>query len=370
MARFLFYDDKLINLLLEEEKPSGGAAVQALGWIQGLSEKGQEVYVMTDPASPGAIKPACRHIRLVPGFDQKKGIRWIRWVYYRLPHLYRQIRHVRPDYLYQGIPGWTSFLLGLICQQLHIKYVLRVSNDFLVDERFYQNYSRTHRFFQNLGFQLSDAILCQNEYQLKRIRQAYPRKEAYKISNPVYLNTAGAGDSAPTKKYIAWLGLFQYQKNLPLLYEIAQLLPGETFLVAGKELAKADAQTHEYQDKLRQLPNVQFAGFLQRDQVLPFLAGARYLLNTSHYEGFSNTFLEAMSVGTPILSSEKVNPDGILSAHRLGIVYRDAADLQSQLSGMSPQDYQHLSDNVRHYVTEHHHYTTLAGRLMNLLHAN
>ena len=80
MARFLFYDDKLINLLLEEEKPSGGAAVQALGWIQGLSEKGQEVYVMTDTASPEAIKPACRHIRLVPGFDQKKGIRWIRWV--------------------------------------------------------------------------------------------------------------------------------------------------------------------------------------------------------------------------------------------------------------------------------------------------
>jgi glycosyltransferase involved in cell wall biosynthesis len=370
MARFLFYDDKLINLLLEEEKPSGGSAVQALGWIQGLSEKGQEVFVMTDTAASGVIKPACRHIRLVPLFDQKKGIRWIRWVYYRLPHIYRQIRHIKPDYLYQGIPGWTSFLLGLICHQLHIKYVLRISNDFLVDERFYRNYSRTHRFFQNLGFKLSDAILCQNEYQLSCIQQAYPGKEAYKISNPVYLSPAALADSSQPKAYIAWLGLFQYQKNLPLLYEIARLLPGETFLVAGKELAKADAQTHEYLGKLRQLPNVAFAGFLQRDQVLPFLAGAKYLLNTSHYEGFSNTFLEAMSVGTPILSSEKVNPDGILSQNRLGIVYRDAADLQSQLSGLSARDYQDLSANVRQYVTEHHHYTTLAGRLMSLLHAN
>jgi hypothetical protein len=36
MAKFLFYDDKIINLMVREEKPTGGAAVQAYGWMQPL----------------------------------------------------------------------------------------------------------------------------------------------------------------------------------------------------------------------------------------------------------------------------------------------------------------------------------------------
>jgi glycosyltransferase involved in cell wall biosynthesis len=370
MAKFLFYDDKIINLLLQDEKPSGGSAVQALGWIHGLSEKGQDVYVMTNAAPAGAIKEACKEIKLVPMFEAHKGIRWLRWLYYRVPHINKEIKHVRPDYLYQGIPGWTSFFLGLICYQLKIKYVLRVSNDFLVDDRFYNSYSRTHRFFQNLGFKLSDSILCQNEYQLNIIKNEFPEKKAFKISNPVYLKPTEGYDDIQAKTYIAWLGLFQYQKNLKLLFEIASLLPGESFMVAGKELSTIDPESRVYLQKLQQLANVKFTGFLHRDQVLPFLAKAKFLLNTSHYEGFSNTFLEAMSVATPVITSQHVNPDGIISNNKIGLVYQDAADLQQQHRALTPETYKSLSDNAMAYVFEHHNYKTLASRLINFLNTN
>jgi glycosyltransferase involved in cell wall biosynthesis len=370
MARFLFYDDKIINILLREELPSGGAAVQALGWIHGLAEKGQDVYVLTNPAPREALKEGCEHLQLLPLYDEQKGIRWLRWVYYRLPYIYRKIKEVKPDYLYQGTPGWSSFLLGLICQLLGIKYVVRISNDFLLDDRFYKNYGRVHGYFQKLGFKLSYYILCQNEYQFSKIRQEFPGKKAFKISNPIFLKRVEKTDPIQAKEYIAWLGLFQYQKNLKLLYEIAQLLPDEQFAVAGKELPNVDADTKAYLEKLKKLPNVTFIGFLHRDQVLPFLAKAKFLLNTSHYEGFSNTFLEAMSVGTPIITSQKVNPDAIISTYQLGIVYQDAADLQRQHQSLTPQAYKDLSANVLHYVQEHHHYTTLAGRLISLLNDN
>jgi glycosyltransferase involved in cell wall biosynthesis len=239
-----------------------------------------------------------------------------------------------------------------------------------VDDRFYKNYSKAHRFFQKLGFKLTYSILCQNEYQLNIIKQEYPDKKAFKISNPVYLTPAEGTDLMQAKEYIAWLGLFQYQKNLKLLFEIAQLLPAEQFVVAGKELPTIDPDTQRYLEKLQKLPNVKFTGFLHREQVLPFLAKAKFLLNTSHYEGFSNTFLEAMSVGTPILTSDKVNPDAIISKYNLGIVYRDAADLQQQHQAITPQVYQDLSGNVITYVLEHHHYKTLAGKLISLLNNN
>jgi glycosyltransferase involved in cell wall biosynthesis len=367
MARFLFFDDKIINILLKDEKPSGGAAVQAYGWIRGLSEAGQEVYVLTNTSHNGPIKEECKEIKLVPMYDKQKGLRLLRWAYYRLPHIYQKIKQIRPHYLYQGVPSWTSFFIGLMCRQLGVKYIMRISNDYLLDDRFYKNYSKTHRYFLRLGFRLSYCILCQNEYQLSIIQKDFPGKRAVKIANPVSINIPDAPEAMESRKYIAWLGLYQYQKNMPLLYEIALKLKGEQFLIAGKESSKCDTETQNYLEKLKALPNVSFAGFLQRDEVLPFLSGAKFLLNTSHYEGFSNTFLEAMSVGTPIISSTNVNPDGFITANQIGLVYKDSSDLQHQYEALNPLRYQQLSENAMHYVVENHDYRSLAKRLLNIL---
>jgi glycosyltransferase involved in cell wall biosynthesis len=122
--------------------------------------------------------------------------------------------------------------------------------------------------------------------------------------------------------------------------------------------------------QLKQLPNVRFVGFLERDQVLPYLAKAKFLLNTSHYEGFSNTFLEAMSVGTPIITSENVNPDHIITKHKLGIVYKDVPDLQQQYASLSPEKYEVLSGNAFQYVVQQHDYKLLSRQLLSLLSVN
>lgn len=367
MARFLFYDDQIINILLKEEQPSGGAAVQAYGWIQGLLALGHEVYVMTDMSRMGPLKEECAGIKFIPTFDYAKGIRWFRWLYYRIPYLYRTLKKVKPDYLYKGIPSWHSFVIGLICQQLGIRFIQRISNDFLIDERFLKNHSRAHRKFQQMGMQLSDYILCQNEYQFSTLHRQFPNKAVKKIANPIYLQPATAIPGEPRRDYIAWLGLFQYQKNLKLLYQIACLLPQEQFLIAGKKSWDADAETLHYLDKLSDLPNVRFHGFIKRDQVLPFLAKAKYLLNTSHYEGFSNTFLEAMVIGTPILTHAHVNPDSIISNFRLGIVYADAADLVAQLAQMAPAAYARMSANALEYVAARHDYRPLTKELVGFL---
>ena len=367
MAKFLFYDDKIINILIKDEKPSGGAAVQAYGWIRGLAAAGQDVKVLTNVSQHEVLKEACKHFQLIPLYDRKKGIRWLRWVYYRLPYIYKQIKQAKPDFLYQGIPGWQSFLLGMICYQLDIKYILRISNDYLLDDRFYEKNSRTHRYFQRKGIELAYCVLCQNDYQLNIIKKEFPDKKAFKIPNPYFSDHKKWAIEPGSKKYIAWLGLYQYQKNLKLLYQIACILKDEQFLIAGKEGTTCDRETHEYLQKLKQLPNVQFAGFLKREQVLPFLSKAKFLLNTSHYEGFSNTFLEAMSVGTPILTSQKVNPDAIITRYQLGIVYNDAQDLQEQLSSVTPDRYEVMSLDVRYYVAQQHDYIRLSKKLVHLL---
>lgn len=53
MAKFLFYDEMIINILAKDERPSGGAAVQAYGWIRGLLDAGEEINVLTDVSKIG-----------------------------------------------------------------------------------------------------------------------------------------------------------------------------------------------------------------------------------------------------------------------------------------------------------------------------
>jgi glycosyltransferase involved in cell wall biosynthesis len=293
----------------------------------------------------------------------------VRWLSYRLPYLYQTLKRNKPDYFYEGIPCWTSFLFGIICRRLKIKYILRISNDCFLDERAYKSRSRLHLFFQRLGMKLSYCILCQNNYQFNIVKKEFPDKKVIKISNPVLLNGETYSNDIQSKKYIAWLGIYQYQKNIPLLYEIASLLKDEEFLIAGREHPKCDEGTRYFLYKLAQLPNVKFAGFLERDQVLSFFSKAKYLLNTSHYEGFSNTFLEAMSVATPIITSEKVNPDNIISSHNLGIVFKDPADLQKRFSSVTPAIYKGMSKNVLEYI-EQHDYKVLSKKLLSMLSSN
>jgi len=322
---------------------------------------------MTDNIKNDVLKEECKSIRLVPMYDTGKGIRWLRWLYYRIPYTYKQIKTVKPDYLYLSIPAWTTFLIGIMCRMLNIKVIQRISNDNIIDVRFRKNHSAINHFFLFQGFRVSHHILCQNNFQLHGIKKMFPAKSAIKISNPLYLKAPELGNTHLPGSYIAWLGIYRSQKNLKLLYQIASLLKKEQFIVAGKESVNCDEETSEYLEKLKNLPNVKFNGYLQRTQILPFLANARFLLNTSHYEGFSNTFLESLSVGTPVLSGVNVNPDSIISKNNLGIIYNDVFDLCKQYASVTPELYQLMSEQAKEYVARNHGYRLLAQRLLRYL---
>lgn len=118
---------------------------------------------------------------------------------------------------------------------------------------------------------------------------------------------------------------------------------------------------------MRQLPNVEFVGYLSRNELIDFLGNAKFLINTSHYEGFSNTFQEAMVCGTPILTTENVNPDQIVQKFNIGFVYSNPVDLSSKLNQLSEKEYDKMSNNCTCYVEDYHNNKTLAKRLVDFL---
>ncbi|SMD46296.1 Glycosyltransferase involved in cell wall bisynthesis [Aquiflexum balticum DSM 16537] len=367
MAKFLFTETAVMELIATEGGASGGAAVQTLMWMEGLHHIGHEIFLAKRENDLRPIKPEYQKFHLVSTFNSEKGIKKIRWATYRLPKFYKALKKVKPDFLYESVPGWNSYITALFCKMLGIKHVIRISNDNLLDKRLKNTASTSHQFFLILGLKWSDYILAQNEYQLRKLKKKFPKKPIVKFYNPIKINPEFLSAKKEMKGYFTWIANFRYQKNLKLLYQIATLLPDEEFKIAGVPTKHYDEESKKYVDKLQKLDNVYFMGKLNRSEILPFLANAKFLINTSRYEGFSNTFLEAMNSGTPIISSNLVNPDQIIEKYNLGLIYTDEIALIQKLKNLEMEDYQNMSFSCINYLNQNHDHLLLSKKLVKFL---
>ncbi|WP_157198635.1 glycosyltransferase [Mariniradius saccharolyticus] len=291
----------------------------------------------------------------------------LRYLYYRFPKLLKALREIKPDFVIESIPAWTAPFHAVLCKIAGSKQVIRIANDNMLDERIKLTHSTFEQIFISLGFRYCNYIMTQNTYQSQRLKMKYPGQKVIQLINPTVLDKAFLTPKKSPKGYIAWVANFRYQKNLKLLFEIAKLLQHEEFLVAGAPMYPLDQETANYLPKLETLPNVKFVGTIPRDGIMDFFKGAKFLLNTSRYEGFSNTFLEAMCTGTPILSNSNVNPDGIISSYMLGYIYSDPPSLLKLLDGLDHMVYSNLSKNCVKYLNEKHDHLTLGKKLLDFL---
>ena len=69
--------------------------------------------------------------------------------------------------------------------------------------------------------------------------------------------------------------------------------------------------------EIQALPNLEYYGELSQDQVNMHLSHGHILVNTSRYEGFSNTFVQAWMRKVPVVSLN-VDPDQILVREKIG----------------------------------------------------
>jgi len=115
--------------------------------------------------------------------------------------------------------------------------------------------------------------------------------------------------------------MLRQPKRPDLLIEIARRTPAVRYLVCGgPTLFFSPAERSErLVEAMRAQPNIEFLGRVAPERAQHIIANAAVLLSTSDAEGFPNTFLEAWSSGTPVVSLT-IDPDGIIEQHRLGTV--------------------------------------------------
>ncbi|MCD4731510.1 MAG: glycosyltransferase [Bacteroidales bacterium] len=366
MPKILFLDFEISKLFHDQSFKAGGSTIQIYSWIKGLTAQKYRVGIFdSDNVYQGKYG---KYIDKLNMYNRNYGIPMFRWVYYRMPWLLKEIKRYRPDYIYQSCAGFSTAIGALISTVLKIPLIYRAANDIDSDERI-KKLSLHSYWGYKWGINHANYILCQNQYQYNNFVKRFPPQKIAIVHNPFYMLQENIPYIQKTEgKYIAWVGLFQYQKNLMGLYCVAKHLPGFSFLIAGCSIPNGGQETEHAKKKLETLSNVKFVGYLSRKHIRAFLSKAMALLNTSHYEGFSNTFLEALSVGTPVITTRKVDPDHIIERNHLGSVCESISDLPETIREfISLDSMDSIRTNCINYVKKYHDPVKLARTMIRFL---
>ena len=367
--RLLFFDLALPYLLRDAEYPVGGWAIQLKHLLDGLAKTGHHAGVLT---WKGAIDyaGASSGYELVETYDKSRGIRKLRLFYYFIPSLVSAARSFGPDVIVQSCSGIDTAILAFVARRLGVPFVHRIACDTDTDGRYRLYLNGYERVAFRYGLRNADLVICQNEYQLFRIREAFPRKSARILHNAVPVSNAGElPRSRAERSYVAWVGVFKRQKNLGVLLRTAERCPNVEFRVAGTPPPKMDEETAGWLESLGKLQNVRLAGYLTRAELPAFLEGAVALLSTSDFEGFSNSFLEAFVAGTPVVARAAVDPDSIIARNALGFVARDEEELAPcirRIWDLPETPFLKMAQACRSFVAERHAPTSKALELVDI----
>jgi len=210
--------------------------------------------------------------------------------------LFRAMRRADADvYVYRGHPKKAG-VVGLFARILDRKFVYNVSND----SNLSINYDDMPRQWQWLFRRVLDrnhAVIAQTEHQQHRLR------ERFDVTATVVPNGyPPADDEAPAdREFVLWVGrLDPEQKRPDLFLDCAAACPDIQFRLVG---VKTDEDCYErVRTRSESLANAEFLGPVSPNEIHNLYRDAIALVNTSRYEGFPNTFLEAWRFGTPVVS--------------------------------------------------------------------
>ena len=368
--RILFFDFNIPYLIKDNEFPVGGFTIQLSNWIIGLGERKEDVGVLSwEGANDYAGKPT--NFSLVDTYNPKEGIKILKYFYLYIPKLISGARKFKPDVMIQACSGVNTGIIAFVAGRLGVPFVYRVANDMDVDGRCHERLRGYEKHAYYYGLNKAAAILCQNDYQYDCLKKKYPDKALFKIHNPFDIRKV-LEERKPRcdRNYVAWLGVFQRQKNMQLLLTVASKLPHIHFKIAGMPGKTLDQDTESAISALKQLPNVSFAGYVKRTEILEFLNNAFCLLSTSHYEGFSNAFLESFAAGTPVICPSRIDPDKLIGTFGLGHTSKsddELAGLVDKLHEMDATSYEQLSSLCSGFLLDNFSPSVKAEQLVDSL---
>ena len=215
-------------------------------------------------------------------------------IFLRIKELKRILKNQEPDYVISLGLGYQYLILGNLLNKY--KFILSERNapQFFYNwyEKIYVKYSYKKAY--RVVFQTEDA----KQYFGKNLE-----KKSKVIANPITSSIPNPYDGVREKRIVAVNRLSQ-QKNLFMLLRamkrVFDIFPEYILEIYGK--GEQQEELEKYAKELKIFDNVKFMG--QKANVQKYIVNAGVFVSSSDYEGMSNSMLEAMAIGLPVVCTD------------------------------------------------------------------
>ncbi|HUW20445.1 MAG TPA: glycosyltransferase family 4 protein [Sedimentisphaerales bacterium] len=166
---------------------------------------------------------------------------------------------------------------------------------------------------------------------------------------------------------ILWVGRDAEVKRPRRFLELARKMPDRQFTMICQSL-NHDRNYADLMAEAAEVKNLQFISHVPFDRIERYFERALVFVNTSEWEGFPNTFIQACMCATPILSLN-VNPDGFLDKYGCGFCCKgDSRQLIDLLRFLLQENrYIDFGRKAREYAEQNHDIAAIAEKYKHLL---
>lgn len=360
----------LILHLAHWDQLLGGAEQQLKYLANYLLNKGYEVHIISLKQNDKPLEKTelISHLipyRPIPGTFGQTFFRFKRI-------LSKKIKEINPDILItRGFTSWAGISADIAKKnkRKHLHFIAS-DNEVLRDEKEISK----RRFFNKVElkyylkvFNGHTKIISQNSFQRKTVLAKY------NIKSEIITQAAPIPQSVNFNKayhfiQIVWVAnlkpLKQPEKYLKIV-EHFKTNDSIKFLMIGRDLGNKYQHLLQTQDEN---PNFDYLGEQTNEEVNKILEKSHILINTSDYEGFSNTFVQAWMRGVVVVSLNS-NPDNILTERGIGYISHNYKQLIIDLGQLISNKELMLnkSEKSKAYSIANHSNKKIHKQILNLL---
>ena len=295
---------------------AGGIERQQSMMARWFAQRGYSVSMITwdEGYEDGMVEEG---VRLYKTCQRSSGFRGVRFIFPRWVSLVRALNKANADLYYYNCGDLGLGQIALWARNKNAKVVFSVASDPDCNPDLPVLNSLRERRLYRYGLHHADKIIVQTVKQKHMLMQGFSL-ESDVIKMPFEgFSSQQLSSSVINKNRVLWVGRISPEKRLDWLLDVAGKLPDIEFDVVGAPNSDSGYATNLI-DRMGRMRNVSYHGRVAHHEVVEFYKESALLCCTSEFEGFPNTFLEAWSMGLPVVSS--VDPDGLVSGRGLGLV--------------------------------------------------
>ncbi len=307
----------------------GGAEVQQVLLAKALARKNYRVsFISFDFGQPDdcvidgvSVYKICK-----PG----EGLPVLKFAHPFLSSLWRALNAANASILYQRSASRLTGLVSAYAKRNRSGFIYAGAHDtdFIPGQELMP--SMRDKLLYRYGLRNADTVVVQSPHQAKLLESAYG-------ASGTLIGSCCVQPSEPSVAKdidVLWVGTFRSWKRPELFIELAKACPERQFAMIGGPASDEPSPYLEAQEAAKSIDNLQLNGFMPYAQTETYFDRAKVFVNTSVWEGFPNTFLQAWSRKVPTLAFFDASTLGENAGHRnaVGNVSEAVEVIQSLLA--------------------------------------